>query len=176
MEYRNPAFTADGRIDVEINHPVYGWIPFTADAADTGAAFDVASLDAEIRAAGVIAPYVPPQPNPLALAAFRYARETGGLTLPGGTVISTTERSQGLITGTVAGFQQGLLTGTVQWKADSGWIELTGAQVIALGGAVAQHIQRCFAAERVVTEALETDPTLDIAAAFDAAYATLEDV
>lgn len=58
-EYRNPCFTRDGLIDVEINHPVYGWIPFTVNPADTGAAFDVAAFDAEIRAAGGIAPYVP---------------------------------------------------------------------------------------------------------------------
>ena len=59
-EYRNPAFTASGRIDCEINHPVLGWIPFTLDASDTGTEFDAAELDAEIRAAGNIAPYAPP--------------------------------------------------------------------------------------------------------------------
>jgi hypothetical protein len=31
---RNARFTADGRIDLEIEHPVYGWIPFTADPND----------------------------------------------------------------------------------------------------------------------------------------------
>lgn len=31
---RNPVFTVDGRIDCEFNHPVYGWIPFTADPND----------------------------------------------------------------------------------------------------------------------------------------------
>ncbi len=34
MDIRNPAFTADNRIDCEIEHPVYGWIPFTADPND----------------------------------------------------------------------------------------------------------------------------------------------
>lgn len=34
MEYRNPIYTIDGRIDCEINHPEYGWIPFTADSYD----------------------------------------------------------------------------------------------------------------------------------------------
>lgn len=59
-EWRNPAFTASGRIDCEINHPVYGWIPFTVDVADTGAEFDVVALDASIRQAGGISPYSPP--------------------------------------------------------------------------------------------------------------------
>lgn len=34
MDIRNPVFTSDGRIDCEIDHPVYGWIPFTADLND----------------------------------------------------------------------------------------------------------------------------------------------
>lgn len=34
MDIRNPIFTADNRIDCEIDHPVYGWIPFTADRND----------------------------------------------------------------------------------------------------------------------------------------------
>lgn len=34
MDIRNPIFTADGRIDCEIDHPKYGWIPFTADPND----------------------------------------------------------------------------------------------------------------------------------------------
>ncbi len=34
MQYRNPVYTADGRINCEINHSYYGWIPFTADSND----------------------------------------------------------------------------------------------------------------------------------------------
>lgn len=34
MEYRNPIYTVDGRINCEINHPEFGWIPFTADPND----------------------------------------------------------------------------------------------------------------------------------------------
>lgn len=59
-EWRSPSFTSSGRIDCEIRHPVYGWIPFTVDPDDTGAQFDVAELDAAIRQAGSIADYVPP--------------------------------------------------------------------------------------------------------------------
>lgn len=69
-QYRNPTFTASGRIDCEINHPEYGWLPFTVDPQDTGAAFDVAALDAAIRQAGGIAAYVPPSAADL-LAAER---------------------------------------------------------------------------------------------------------
>lgn len=34
MEIRNPAFMAAGRIDCEVMHPLFGWIPFTADPED----------------------------------------------------------------------------------------------------------------------------------------------
>jgi hypothetical protein len=34
MDIRKPIFTADGRIDCEIHHPEFGWIPFTADTND----------------------------------------------------------------------------------------------------------------------------------------------
>ena len=44
MEYRNAKYLDGARIDCEINHPTYGWIPFTCDPTDTGAAFDVVAL------------------------------------------------------------------------------------------------------------------------------------
>lgn len=35
MEYRNTKRSSVKTVDCEINHPVYGWIPFTASANDT---------------------------------------------------------------------------------------------------------------------------------------------
>lgn len=58
MEYRNPKFIENGWIDCEINHPEYGWIPFSCDPNDTGAQFDTAALFAEMQPHA--APYVPP--------------------------------------------------------------------------------------------------------------------
>lgn len=66
MQWRNPTRNAFGTIDVEINHPVYGWIPFTADPTDTGAQFDVAALVAEIEAGEVPNALPPPPPDPRA--------------------------------------------------------------------------------------------------------------
>lgn len=59
MEIRNPAFNAWGTIDCEINHPAYGWIPFTADPND------VEQHGREIHAAALVmgpAAYQPPPP------------------------------------------------------------------------------------------------------------------
>lgn len=60
MEWRNPKRNAVGSIDLEINHPDFGWIPFTADVEDRGARFDVASMIAEIEATGPLPDYEPP--------------------------------------------------------------------------------------------------------------------
>ena len=34
IEYKNPRYNANGTIDVDINHPAFGWIPFTASPDD----------------------------------------------------------------------------------------------------------------------------------------------
>lgn len=60
MEYRNAKYLDGGRIDCEINHPSYGWIPFTCDPTDTGATFDVAALYGAMAADPATASYVPP--------------------------------------------------------------------------------------------------------------------
>ena len=67
MDYRNANYNERGGIDCEINHPAYGWIPFTASPKDTGAAFDVAELFARME--GEAEPYVAPKPNPEAILA-----------------------------------------------------------------------------------------------------------
>jgi hypothetical protein len=59
MEIRNPVFTAANAIDCEINHPIHGWIPFTA-ASD-----DVEQLGQDVYAAALEMspqPYQPPPP------------------------------------------------------------------------------------------------------------------
>ena len=71
MNYRNPTFTASGAIDCEIEHPVYGWIQFTASADDTEGhgrlIFEAVKTSA--------APYVPAPPDPEALKeTYRKAR------------------------------------------------------------------------------------------------------
>ena len=65
MKYRNPVFATANTIDCEINHPVYGWIPFTADPND------VEPIGAEVfnAARDIAAPYVAPPEVPVDLSA-----------------------------------------------------------------------------------------------------------
>lgn len=64
MEFKNQKFAnqQNSQINCEINHPEFGWIPFTCDPNDTGALIDVKSLFAQMIAAGV-KPYVAYQPT-----------------------------------------------------------------------------------------------------------------
>lgn len=59
MKYRNPQHLEDGRIDCEIEHPIFGWIPFTCDAKDKGATVcDARKLHEKMSKDA--RPYVPP--------------------------------------------------------------------------------------------------------------------
>ena len=60
MEIRNQQFNAHGTIDLEINHPQFGWIPFSASPDDVeahGREIYAAAIAGEF---GAIAPYVAP--------------------------------------------------------------------------------------------------------------------
>lgn len=111
-----------------------------------------------------------------ALADLRWKRETGGMTLPGSITIITTRESQAQISNVVQSIQNGLITEPVDWKLASGWQQLTTAQITSIAGAVADHVKRCFAAERAVSEAMDAVTgdlaAFDIEAAFDAAYSS----
>lgn len=60
MNYRNAKRISNNRIDCEINHPDFGWIPFTCDPADTGALIDVVELYNIMDADPATEAYVPP--------------------------------------------------------------------------------------------------------------------
>lgn len=56
MNFRNPKYCRDGiRINCEIEHPEHGWIPFTCDPEDKGAAFDTAELHERMVRSGDVA-------------------------------------------------------------------------------------------------------------------------
>ena len=76
MNYRNAKYIANGLIDCEIEHPVYGWIPFTCDPTDTGAAFDVVALYDAMAGDPATAPYVPPTQAELDASQAEAARST----------------------------------------------------------------------------------------------------
>lgn len=64
MNGRNAKYNADGSIDLEIEHPVYGWIPFTASASDPETYGREIFAEAQAGDYGAVAAYVaPPEPT-----------------------------------------------------------------------------------------------------------------
>lgn len=59
MNYRNTKYTINNWIDCEIDHPVYGWIPFTANPLDTNPLFSISELYDTMSKGPDIGAYVP---------------------------------------------------------------------------------------------------------------------
>jgi len=76
MKTRNEVFTADGRIDCEINHPVYGWIPFTASPDDP----EKSGRDLFAELQSTAAAHVPHNPTEQEIAAALAEKKTRDLT------------------------------------------------------------------------------------------------
>ena len=62
MDARNPAYNQNGTIDLEIQHPRFGWIPFTADPNDSEPVGRDLYAKALAGDFGSIAVYVAPPP------------------------------------------------------------------------------------------------------------------
>ncbi|SCM73337.1 conserved hypothetical protein [uncultured Pleomorphomonas sp.] len=86
-------------------------------------------------------------------AAKRYAVETGGVTVAGAS-IDTGRESQAMITGAYA-YAHANPEANVSFKATSGWVILTAAEVTAIATAVAAHVQACFTAEKAIDDAID---------------------
>ncbi|MCK8685374.1 DUF4376 domain-containing protein [Pseudomonas umsongensis] len=76
------------------------------------------------------------------IAARRFQAETGGVTVQG-IPVNTERDSQALLTG--AAFAASLDPAyQIKWKAASGFVELSAAQVIGLASEVRAFVQACF--------------------------------
>jgi hypothetical protein len=95
ISFRNPIFTSDSRIDCEIDHPIYGWIPFTADPNDPeqhGRDIYAAALEAGPAA------YVPVPAPPAPVPDLSFAQLMIGLVSEGWI---TTAEGEAWLTGTL---------------------------------------------------------------------------
>jgi hypothetical protein len=61
MNYRNAKYiNNNGIIDCEIEHPKFGWVPYTLDPSDADMTVNNSDLLAAMATAGDVAAYVPP--------------------------------------------------------------------------------------------------------------------
>lgn len=91
-----------------------------------------------------------------ALAAHRYAVETGGIVV-GGLSVVTDRESQAMVNGTYSSLKDGLILDT-EWKGVNGWMVVTLAEIQPIAQAVAMHVRACFANERAHTIAINILP------------------
>jgi hypothetical protein len=82
MKYRSAQYINDnGWVDCEIEHPEFGWIPYTLDPDDTDMTIDNNVLLEAMAEAGDVAAYVPPTQAELDAAAAQAIRATRDMKL-----------------------------------------------------------------------------------------------
>lgn len=77
MNYRNAKYINEHNrvLDCEIEHPRFGWIPYTLDPADTEASINHDELLASMKIKNDIAAYIPPTQEELDIEAAFWARQ-----------------------------------------------------------------------------------------------------
>lgn len=163
MEWRNPEYAdaAHTIIDCEINHPLYGWVPFAVTEGDTGAGFNVAAMRAQIIAAGNIAPYVAPAPTAADVNAERDRRLMAGKGFtPAGygaqVMVNALDEANlnGLATTALVQVAAGNGSSIVQWRDNSDTLhDLTYDQVLDLHSQASAYKQAVFAASWALKDA-----------------------
>jgi len=100
-----------------------------------------------------------------ALAAYRYERETAGITI-GGATIRTDRESQAMVSGATI-FSDANPVALIDWKGATGWVQIDRATLLAIGQAVGSYVQACFSLERVHAEAIGALETVAEIEAYD---------
>ncbi len=101
----------------------------------------------------------------LALADYRYQRETAGITL-NGTKIDTDDRCKILLNSAYTSLKNGFCTAK-QWKTEQGWINVTLTEIEPIVKAVDAYIQDCFNNEESHQTAIKALTTIDAVNAYD---------
>lgn len=96
----------------------------------------------------------------------RTARDLSGV-LINGVKIATDEKSQALLSQAYVGAKNGLLENGTSWKTESGYINITKEQIIAIYEAVFNFIKTNFENEKVKYELIESAATLEELNAID---------
>jgi hypothetical protein len=85
-------------------------------------------------------------------ASVRYAKETAGFTSNGVKYLSDRDTQAKLTAAAL--MAQINPSATFQWKAETGFVTLTAAQMIAVASAVGSYVQACFAVEGTIDAAI----------------------
>lgn len=101
----------------------------------------------------------------------RYRKETASVEI-GGLRVPTDERTQSVLAGAYARARADASYAIAKWKVGpSQYVALSNGEIIAIGEAVADHIQRCFDRNAEVDDLIDSDEvttTTQVDALFDA--------
>ncbi|WP_372380308.1 DUF4376 domain-containing protein [Xanthomonas sp. NCPPB 1062] len=97
----------------------------------------------------------------------RWECETGGITI-GGVQVGTSTEDQNRISTVLAAADLGTVE-QVDFKAISGWVTLTLAEIRGIAAAISAHVQACFTAERAHHEAIGAMTSIEELRAYDVA-------
>ena len=92
---------------------------------------------------------------------LRWQHETGGIDI-GGVRVPTGIEDQNRIASALIG-----APATLDFKAESGWVTLTLAELQGIAAAITAHAQACFTAERAHHEAIDALASLEAAGSYD---------
>ncbi len=95
--------------------------------------------------------------------------EGGGIVLPSGAVILTGLDDQNRVSAALTSMERFNIS-AIDFKAASGWVKLTVAELSGIGAAIAAHVQNCFSAERAHHEAIAAQTDLDALAGYDTSH------
>ena len=155
MTIRNAVRRSATVIDCEINHPVYGWIPFTATSDDVEQHGRDIFAAIEAGQAGTIVDYVPPPASADDVNAERARRILAGraFDIPGYGLVAVEGRDEDVrnlgALGTAALAQIGAGNGmdVMQFRdADNVIHDLTWMQMLALWTASTEYVSALYAA------------------------------
>jgi hypothetical protein len=155
MDIRNAVRRSAEVIDCEIEHPVYGWIPFTATTYDVEQSGRDIFAAIEAGDAGAIADYVPPAPTDGDVNTERARRILAGraFDIAGYGLVAVEGRDEdvrnlgALGTAALAQIGAGNGTGLMQFRdADNVIHDLTWAQMFALWSASTEYVSALYAA------------------------------
>lgn len=142
-----------------------------ADKATWRIDFEPGATEGQRAAAqAVMAVFDAPKARLRAYAAQRrWEIETGGITLDGGARIATAGYSQRKIAEAKTAFDNGTLTGAIQFKGENGWFAADSAIMTSVYEAVVAHVQAGYAVEKTICDGIEAGTITD-EASVDAAF------
>lgn len=89
----------------------------------------------------------------------RQQAEVSGIEV-GGMLIPTDDKTQARVDQIVKAYDDGDITGTIDFEAPDGFVTIDAAAIRAIKAAGAQHIQACFSNQRVLDEAAHATATI----------------